>query len=196
MGDVSPTSHQRWTSSLPLVTAAVVVVGALTYLRLAGRVWWCTCGTPTLFSAEVASRHNSQHLFDWYSFSHVLHGAIFYWGLRLAAPRLGLAWKVMVAVVVETAWEVLENSPFIIDRYREATAALGYEGDSVVNIVGDLLFCLAGFFAARAIGWRWSIAFFAAVELTMLAMIRDNLTLNVVMLVWPVESIRQWQMGA
>lgn len=175
------------------IAAAVGVM--LLYLWLAGRVWWCACGTPTFFVADPATAHNSQHVFDWYSFSHLLHGVIFLLVLQLSAPRLGAGWKLAIAVGIEAAWEMVENSPIVINRYREATAALGYAGDSIVNSVGDLGFMVAGFFLARAIGWKWSLALFVALELVMLWAIRDNLTLNVVMLLWPLESIKTWQLG-
>jgi hypothetical protein len=173
-----------------LAALAVAVV----YLKLVGRVWWCACDTPTLFAAEVNSQHNSQHLFDWYSFTHVLHGVIFFWVLHLALPWLAVMWRLAIAVVIETGWEMVENSPAIIDRYREATAAFGYEGDSIVNVAGDLLCCVGGFFIARSIGLRLSVLLFAGVESVLLLFIRDNLTLNVIMLIWPIEAIRQWQL--
>ena len=186
----------RLARHLPAAAVLASLAATVLALHLAGRVWWCACRSPTFFVADPATSHNSQHVFDWYSFSHVLHGVIFFWALRPMRRRLSLAWRLALAVLVEAGWEVLENSPVVIDRYRTATAALGYTGDSVVNSVGDLLFCVAGFFLARAIGWRWSIAVFVALELLMLAFIRDNLTLNVLMLVHPLESVRDWQAGS
>ncbi len=176
------------------VTVAAMLVG-VAWLHLAGRVWWCQCATPTIFVADPATAHNSQHVFDWYSFSHLLHGVIFFLALQWAMPKLAVSWKLAIAVLVETAWEVLENSPIVIERYRTATASLGYEGDSIVNSVGDILFCVAGFFLARAIGWRGSLALFVVIELVMLVAIRDNLTLNVVMLIYPLQAIKTWQMS-
>jgi hypothetical protein len=164
-------------------------------LRLEGRIWWCACRTPTPFSTAVTSAHNSQHLLDPYSFSHLLHGVIFFWALRVLAPRANAGWALVIALAVEAAWEVLENSPIVIARYRAATAALGYTGDSLVNSLGDVLSCALGFFLAQRLGWRWSIALFFAVELAMLALIRDNLTLNVIMLLYPIDAMRRWQSG-
>jgi hypothetical protein len=165
-------------------------------LRVEGRIWWCACRTPTPFSTQVHSSHNSQHLLDPYSLSHLLHGLIFYGCLRLIAPRLDRGWALVIALIIEAGWEVLENSPPVIERYRAATASLGYTGDSIVNSAGDVMSCAIGFFLAARIGWRWSVALFVAIELTMLAWIRDNLTLNVVMLICPIEAIKHWQQRA
>lgn len=173
--------------------SAALLVATLVFLRVAGRVWWCACRTPTPFSADPASSHNSQHFADWYSFSHLLHGLIFFGALWFFRARLTLAWRLAIAVAVEAAWEMLENSPIIIERYRAATAAQGYSGDSIVNSLGDILACVLGFFLARALGLRLSLVLFVAVELVMLYLIRDNLTLNVVMLVWPIDAVRAWQ---
>ena len=187
------TSPRPLVMRAPLLVSLLVVSATVVVLKLLGRVWWCECATPTLFVSDPATRHNSQHVFDWYSFSHVLHGVIFFWLLWPLRRRLSLAWRVAIAVLVEAVWEVLENTPAVIDRYRTATAALGYEGDSVVNSVGDILFCAAGFFLAGGIGWRWSITLFVVLEFTMLAFIRDNLALNVLMLLYPLEGVRAWQ---
>jgi hypothetical protein len=178
------------------LASGAVAVGMILTLWMMGRIWWCACRTPTPFSTDVNSAHNSQHLLDPYAFSHLLHGIIFYWGLRLIFRGRIRAWWLAIALLIEAAWEVVENSPMIIERYRAATASLGYEGDSIVNSTGDLLACLLGFVLARWIGWRGSIALFVVVELAMLAWIRDNLTLNVIMLLYPIDAIRQWQLGA
>ena len=160
-----------------------------------GRVPICTCGEVKLWTWDVTSSDNSQHIADWYTFSHIIHGMIFYWVLHLAAPRLSLGWRAVAALVVEAAWEIVENSPWIIDRYREETIAVGYTGDSVLNSVFDILWMLAGFFFA----WRmpvWvTILVGIAFELLALWVIKDNLTLNVLMLVYPVEAIKVWQGG-
>jgi hypothetical protein len=184
-------SQRSW---LPFVAAIIIVSICVAYLHLIGRVWWCACGTPTLFVVDPTSAHNSQHLVDWYAASHLLHGVLFYWVLWWLAPKLSIAWRLVIAVAVEAAWEALENSPIIIARYRE-TASLGYEGDSIVNTLGDLGFCVAGFWLAKAIGLRASAVLFVALELLLLFAIRDNLTLNVIMLLYPFESIRAWQLG-
>lgn len=177
---------------LVIVLLLLATVGAL---RGMGRAWWCACRQPIPFSTQVASSHNSQHLLDPYSLSHLLHGLIFFGVLRLVAPRIPPWWRLVIGVTVEAGWEVLENSPMVIERYRAATASLGYSGDSIVNSTGDVLSCLLGFWLARALGWWKSIALFVLVEVGMLLWIRDNLTLNVIMLLRPLDAIRRWQLG-
>ncbi len=187
-----PQNLSSWLAVASAVAIALIVGVAM---RLLGRVWYCACGTPTLFAGEVASMHNSQHLIDWYSFSHFLHGLVFYSILTVSFPKLAVRWRLVVSLAVEAVWEIFENSPIVIDRYREATAANGYTGDSLVNAAGDLLFCVIGFAVARSIGWRWSIVVFIMFELLMVVAIRDNLSLNILMLLWPIDAIRIWQSG-
>ena len=147
----------------------------------------------------VQSAENSQHIADWYSFSHVIHGLLFYgaahmlwrrWGWLKAVPT---RWALALAVAVEAAWEILENSPIIIDRYRAVTVSWGYEGDSVVNSLADIGCMVLGFWLAARLPWKASLALGLAFELFTLWTIRDNLTLNVLMLVWPVEAVKTWQ---
>lgn len=180
---------------LPLWLHAVVAIALVVALRLEDRLWWCACGRWNLWSSDVWGPHNSQHLVDPYAFTHVLHGIGFWWILRLVAPRWSVWWQSLATAVLEAAWEVWENSPFIIERYRQ-TAAQGYLGDTVFNGVGDLLACVAGFWIAQRIGWRWSIALFVATEIVLALWIRDGLLLNVLMLIWPIEAIKAWQMPA
>jgi hypothetical protein len=177
------------------LAVALLMLVTVAVLRGEGRRWWCACRTPTPFSTDPGSRHNSQHLLDPYSFSHLLHGLIFFGCLRLLAPRASAGLTLVVALTIEAGWEILENSPLIIARYRAATAAVGYTGDSIVNSTGDVLSCALGFWLAAKLGWRWSAAVLVAIELIMLALIRDNLTLNVIMLLYPLDAIRQWQSG-
>lgn len=182
--------------ALPWTLIALLLAVTVVVLRMEGRIWWCACRTPTPFSIHVSSSHNSQHLFDPYSFSHLLHGLIFFFVLRWLVPRIAWSWRALMALAIEAGWEILENSPIIIERYRAATASLGYSGDSIVNSVGDLVSCALGLLIARGFGWKVSLAVFLLVELSMLWLIRDNLTLNVIMLVAPIDAIRRWQMGA
>ncbi len=178
-----------WVVSMALIGVTVFVLYEL------GRVWWCEGGRPFLWAGDVWTMHNSQHLVDPYSFSHVLHGVVFaglfYWIKPLRKQSLG--WRFPLAVLIEAAWEIFENTPLIINRYREATMALGYTGDSIGNSLGDMGSCLLGFVFASCVRWYWSVSLYLVTELVMLYMIRDNLTLNVLMLVWPIDAVREWQ---
>lgn len=178
----------------PWLVALVVVSAMILQLRHQGQIWWCACSHFNLWAGDIWSAHNSQHLFDPYSFTHILHGVLFCGVVTWLLPRVPLAWKVTLVIGMEAGWEVLENSQLIIQRYREATIGLGYEGDSIVNSLGDVLCCVTGFMLARQLGWRCSLVLFMIVELTLLFWVRDNLTLNILMLISPVESIKAWQM--
>lgn len=176
--------------------AAIVAVTVL-LLRIQGRVWFCKCSQIKVWSGDVWSQHNSQHLLDPYSITHVSHGLIFAL-LFLSWPwtrRWPFPWRLAAAVSIEALWEVVENSVWIIDRYRESTMALGYSGDSIVNSLGDIACFMLGFLFASRVKWYWSAGLFVATELLLLATIRDNLTLNVLMLLWPVQAVKHWQMG-
>ncbi|WP_066765106.1 DUF2585 domain-containing protein [Sphingobium sp. CCH11-B1] len=174
------------------ILAALVAVGACVLLFLMHRPPICTCGRVELWHGALDSG-NSQHIADWYSLSHVIHGFLFYALARWLLRGKPLGTRLAAAVAVESAWEILENSPIIIDRYRTATIALGYSGDSILNSMSDIGMMTAGFlFAARA-PVRVTIAAGILMELLALVVIRDNLTLNILMLTWPVEAIRQWQ---
>src|SRR4029077_20979363 len=140
----------------------------------------------SLWSGDIRSGHNSQHLLDPYSFTHALHGLLFFALLRPLAGKLGFGTRLVLALLLEAAWEVAENSDSVIERYRHATIALGYAGDSVVNSLGDIASCGLGFFLASRLRVRWSMTLFLAVELILLAIYRDCLTLNVLMLVQPL----------
>ena len=177
-----------------LVIGAMLAL-AIVYLRWQGRVWCCQQGDWAIVSLVVNSPHNSQHLFDAYSLSHALHGILFFGVFWLFRKRISLRWRFVAATAVEVLWELMENSPVIIDRYRTATMALGYEGDSIVNSLGDVLSYVIGFVLARWLGLWWSVALFLGIELAMLWWIRDNLALNVLMLLWPIDAIRRWQSG-
>jgi hypothetical protein len=175
-----------------LASAAVLVVAAL-LLRWQGRLWLCECGYLLVWTGEAWSPETSQHLFDPYALTHFLHGFFFCGVLALAAPRLAEGWRFFLAVLGEAAWEVIENSAFVINRYREATAALGYEGDTVVNSLGDVLACAAGFVVALRLGIARALVVFVLVEVLLLLWIRDGLLLNVLMLLAPIEGVREWQ---
>lgn len=174
------------------VLAAIFLVHT-TVLRLEGHRWWCKCGGWNPWSGDVRSLHNSQHLFDPYSFSHVSHGLLFCGLCAWLLPAVVPGWRFVAAIAVEAVWEMVENTSFVIDRYRAATISLDYYGDSVANSWGDVLSCAVGFVVARYLGlWR-SVALFLTIEIVMLFWIRDNLLLNIVMLLYPIDALRAWQ---
>ena len=180
----------------PWVAVVGVIALMVGILRLEGRVWFCECWEMLFWVGEARSSHTSQHSFDPYSFTHMLHGLIFFWALKWLLPKWEWPWRAWLAVVLEASWEILENSPLIINRYREATAALGYSGDSVLNSLGDVVSCLIGFVIASRFGWRASVAIFVVTEIVLLITIRDSLLLNVVMLAVDVPWLKEWQQAA
>lgn len=178
------------------ITVTLVIIAVqMAAQYMMGRIWICECGYVKLFEPGVNTAGNSQHLFDWYTPSHIIHGFLFYllgWAVLRGKP---LAAKLSLAAFIEAAWEILENSPIVIDRYRTATMAVGYTGDSILNSSMDMVSMIAGFlFAARAPVWL-TVTIAIVFEVLTAFVIRDNLTLNVVMLVWPVEAVKVWQGG-
>ena len=180
---------------LPWIAVAAAVVISVVLLKVLGRVWWCRVGDLSPWSWEVWSAHNSQHVFDPYTFTHVLHGILFFWIASLIFPRVPLAWRLLMAISVECAWEVVENTDMVINRYREATISLDYYGDSVINSLGDILSFAFGFWIAHKFRFWLSLTFFVLVETILLFWIRDSLILNIIMLLYPVEAIKKWQTG-
>lgn len=174
---------------------AAVLVAQLITLRAMGRFWWCRCGSWVPWAGK-GSTHNSLHLVDAYSFSHVIHGMLFYALLRWLAPRLSVGWRLVIATMIEVTWEIIENTPFVIGRYRDETGALGYAGDAIANSLADTACAVLGFAIARRLRWQTTLALAILFELGCLLWIRDNLTLNVIMLLHPFEAVREWQTAA
>jgi len=164
-------------------------------LQQQGRLWICDCGRVYLWVGDIWSSDNSQHIFDPYSFSHVLHGVMSWAILMWLLPRLSLSWQLVITTFVEASWEVAENSAMIINRYRESTLALGYNGDTILNSIADIFCCIVGFAIALRLGYRRSLALFIVTELVMILWIKDSFLLNVLMLIYPIQAIKMWQMG-
>ena len=176
--------------------AAVGAIALFAAIEIAwGRPPLCPCGHIALWAGDPNSPENSQQLSDWYSLSHIIHGFLFYGLGWLILRRAPIAARLSLAVLIEAAWELLENSPLIIDRYRTATMALGYTGDSILNSAMDTVFMALGFLAASRLPIWLTVAIAIFFELATGYIIRDNLTLNVLMLVWPVDAVRVWQGG-
>jgi hypothetical protein len=187
---MSRSVRYRWA----LAAVGVVLCAAVILLAM-GRVPYCTCGYVKVWHGVVMSSGNSQHLTDWYTPSHVIHGIAFYALFWLIAPHQPVGARLVMAVALEATWEVLENTPLVINRYREATIALDYYGDSVLNSIADIGAMMFGFWLASAAPVALSLGLTIAMELVVGFMIRDNLTLNIIMLVYPVEAIKRWQGG-
>lgn len=175
--------------------AAVVPLVTLLSLKAMGRVFWCQCGTWNPWSWDIWSQHNSQHLVDPYFFTHVLHGVILYGVLHWLWESGSMPQRFLATVILEAAWEILENSPLIINRYREATISLDYFGDSIANSLFDIIACAMGFVLASRLAVWQSVTFALVNEVILLIAIRDCLALNVLMLIWPIDAVKAWQMG-
>jgi hypothetical protein len=184
----------RASKGLWLVALGTVVVAAAV-LSAMGRSFWCTCGIVRLWSGDTWGPENSQQLFDPYGLTHVTHGVLLYTLAWWIAPRWSVPARAVPAIAFESTWEIVENTDAVINRYREATLALGYYGDSVINSIGDILLCGVGFALAARLSARASLALVVVLELVLLVWIRDNLALNLVMLAWPIEAIKTWQLG-
>jgi hypothetical protein len=176
------------------VIASLLAISAF-QLHQQGRLWWCSCGRAFLWTSNAWGSLTSQTFLDPYSFTHLLHGLMFCGLLTLLIRRLPLSWRLSLAIAAEAVWESIENTDTVIQHYRAATAALGYQGDVVMNSLGDILCCGVGFMIARKLGWLRSIVVFLVIEAMLLIWIRDSLLLEIIMLVRPVNAIRIWQMG-
>lgn len=177
------------------VTMLAIAAVAALMLALQGRVVWCEAGDYWPWSWVVNSRHNSQHVIDAYSFTHILHGMLEFWLIGLVFNRVPLAWRFVIAIFIESSWEVVENTSYVINRYREATISLDYFGDSIVNSLADIVSCGIGFVIARKLGFLKSAVLFVATETILILTIRDSLILNIIMLIYPLDAIKAWQGG-
>jgi hypothetical protein len=176
-----------------LLAAFALTLAFVGLLYLESRPWWCKQGLG--FWSAAWNPCTSQHFLDPYALTHVLHGMIFYWLLRPIAAQISPSWRLIAALALEMGWELLENSPWVVERYRQDTAALDYTGDSIINAIGDVVATAIGFALASQVSWKASLALFVVLELGLLYFIRDNLTLNLVMLVFQFESLKEWQLG-
>lgn len=179
------------------LSPAIVLVGIIlltaAYLLWIGREPICKCGYVKLWHGEVISAENSQHLSDWYTPSHIIHGFLFFGALWLVARKLSFGWRLAIATFVEAAWEILENSDAVIERYRTVTISLDYYGDSVLNVVADILAMILGFWLASRLPVWATVALIVLFEAATIFIIRDGLALNVLMLLYPVDWIAEWQ---
>jgi Protein of unknown function (DUF2585) len=180
--------------------AAAVVLGIMVLqalvLHLMGRVWICSCGTVRVWVGDIWSPELSQQLFDWYTPSHIVHGILFYGLLRLVLPRAPVPVRLLIAVGIEVSWEIAENSPWVIEAYRQQALAAGYTGDSILNSLLDTVAMMTGFAIARLVPWQATVALVLALEIGVGALVRDNLTLNVLNFVHRFPAIEAWQKGA
>ena len=185
-------NDRRWI--LLSVATALVLLAMIVLLRAEGRSLLCTCGHFAVWVSDWCSSNTSQQLLDPYSFTHVLHGFLFFWLIALLFKRMPRGWQIWLAMLLESAWEVFENTEFVINKYRTETAALGYTGDTIVNSLGDLACALLGFVIARKLGVLRSLIVFVIIEAILIFLIHDSLLLQIVMLVRPIEALKLWQL--
>jgi hypothetical protein len=178
-----------------LVSGAAIICAAALVLLAMGRTPWCRCGSIKLWTGDAWGPENSQQFTDPYTFTHITHGVLLYLLLQLVAGKRPLRTRTLLAVALESGWEIFENTDMVINRYRAATMALGYYGDSVLNSVGDILACTLGFALTARLPTRVTVGMVMVLELVLTLWIRDSLLLNIVMLIYPIGAIRTWQLG-
>lgn len=177
-----------------LIAGPMIVLHVLA-LRSLGQPLFCRCGEIKLWEGDILSSGTSQHLADWYSFTHIEHGFLFYLLLWIAAPRLPPAQRLLIAIGLESLWEIAENSPFVIQAYRKQALAQGYVGDSIVNSLSDLVMMALGFVLAGLLPVAAIVGLALAIEIGLALTIRDNLTLNILNFLVPLEEVHHWQAG-
>jgi uncharacterized protein DUF2585 len=160
-----------------------------------GRRTWGIGGVAGIWSGDINSEHNSQFLFDPYTLTHIIHGVILYALVTLVFRQLPVANRLLIAIGLECGWEVLENTSFIIERYRAETVSLNYYGDSIMNSLCDVFAAIVGFFLASRLPQRVTVLAVVAIEILLVVWTRDNLTINIIMLIHPSQAIRAWQLA-
>ncbi|MFZ5951904.1 MAG: DUF2585 family protein [Candidatus Rifleibacteriota bacterium] len=178
----------------PFISVLFLLILTVLVLKISGRSWFAIDGSIFFWYGESNGSGTSQHFLDPYSFTHFLHGVIFFWLIHFSAARISFSWKFVLAVGMESLWEIVENSPVVINRYRAVTIALGYFGDSILNSMSDILVCSIGFIVASKLDLRKSLILVALVETFLLIWIKDSLLINIIMLIYPIEAIKAWQM--
>jgi len=196
LGPVSPADNP-WFGALnrrfALAYLLALVAATVVTLAFFGRHAWCSLGDWSLWTFDAHSAHLSQHIIDPYSFTHIEHGVLFFAGLWLFARKKPLAWRLLAALTLAAGWEVLENSSWIIDKYREQTVDAGYYGDSIANALADMACAAFGFWFSSKFRWWWSVGLIVVFEVGLALTIRDNLLLNIIMLIYPLDLILEWQ---
>ena len=187
----APNKRNFW----PWLVIVFVLIATALQLHNQGRLWWCSCGRAFFWTSNAWGSLTSQSFLDPYSFTHILHGLMFCGLLTLLIRGLPTSWRFCIAITLEAAWELIENTNTVIQHYRAATASLGYQGDTVMNSLGDIMCCGIGFMIARKLGWWRSLIVFFVTEAVLLIWIRDSLLLEIIMLVSPINAIKVWQVG-
>ncbi|OGF67126.1 hypothetical protein A3H04_02980 [Candidatus Giovannonibacteria bacterium RIFCSPLOWO2_12_FULL_43_11c] len=175
-----------------------ILIAFAVILHAMGQIWICKCGYVKLWHGVTYSSENSQHISDWYTFSHIIHGFVFYWIYSILRKKFNLPFGLglLLAIIAEVSWEIFENTDMVINRYREVTISLDYYGDSVINSVFDVLAMVFGFVLAVRLPVWVTIALIIAMEIFVGYSIRDNLTLNIIQLIYPTDWILRWQQSS